>query len=138
MEQGWRAVFHASCPGGPRPCTGYDEEAARTGDVLWSHDVETVHNDQRFRANKATDAQVRFILSKCSCENVNVFEEVWRRWRQTREAERRPLVFSREQFFANFCASRLNRAVKYSINRTVSEAHTAGAGEDDPLVILDD
>jgi hypothetical protein len=63
---------------------------------------------QHFRASEATDAEVRFIVSKCPCNFVQSFHEAWQTWMELHDGQ---LDYSKESFLSQHYFKQLSAAM---------------------------
>lgn len=133
------STAHANCAGGMEPCTAYTYTSAAPpiGSSSSSRLLGTLYDDAVFDKGGATPAQVRFVLSRLSCENAELFEEHWRAWRRYCGQRGRVVEETREQYLSETLWRELNAMVVFCPRRPGSVVYRPGLRREEPVVIED-
>ena len=97
----------------------------------------TVYNDTVFEKGEATPAQVRFVLSRLSCDNADFFEEYWQAWIEHCRRKGKANEFAKETYVANVLHEDLNEMVAHCPSRPSNAVYGPGSKASQPLVIDD-
>ena len=121
---------HALCLGGMEYCKAFRPISAEQD----AHDGDPVYDDTTFRQGEATPVQVRFILSRLSCQNASLFEQSWRQF----ASKRGRAELTKETYISHRLYARLNEAVMYCPARPCGVVYGPGSGRGYPLVVEDE
>lgn len=124
---------HALCLGGMEYCRAFQPISAGQD----SHDSEPVYNEATFLQDEATPAQVRFILSRLSCENASLFEQSWQQFPDKRRQAGRTPELTKETYISHHLYARLNEAVMHCPARPCGVVYGPGSARGYPLVVED-
>ena len=104
--EGTIAFHHDGCLPPPAPCR--DRTCGR---VVNTHSYRVFRGDS-FSKGQATDEQVNFILSCCTCTNTQALQQAWDEFRKAEERKGlTPRYESKERYFSHDCWRVLNQLV---------------------------
>ncbi|EME38163.1 hypothetical protein DOTSEDRAFT_29746 [Dothistroma septosporum NZE10] len=109
--EGKSTFHHDGCLAPPAPCR--DRVCGRLIDGNY-HSVSRVFRGETFAKGQATDEQVNFILSCCTCTNTQALQQAWEKFQRVEhERNARPRYQSREQYFSHDCWRVLNQLITW-------------------------
>ncbi|KAK4616393.1 uncharacterized protein CLAFUR5_05266 [Fulvia fulva] len=109
---GSSTFHHPGCPAPPAPCR--DPICGQNISSNPTHHTPVFRGDS-FRKGQATDDQVNFILSCCTCTNTQALQQAWEEFRGREErngvSQSLSRYESRERYFSSDCWRVLNQLV---------------------------
>ena len=76
------------------------------------HPPNVVFNHVYFSPGEATDDQVRYIISRCSCQNTMRLEQAWQDVLKEAAEDGQDIEISKEEYLSHFFADWLNQLVR--------------------------
>lgn len=124
---------HSRCLGGMHHCVAYLAQSSNP-----PISPEVVYNDTFFAPDTATPSQVRYLLTRLSCDNADIFDRHWRAYLRHCRQTGAEVSLTRESHAARALFRELNEVVVHCPSRPGGVVYGPGSRREYPLVVDDE